>query len=212
MTKKTKAVEAVEIELTEGQEEIKKQYDTMLEMKDLAVKAGIGYQEEVFNFCLSVFQKCESKEITQAEIAQAIDQTAKSVSLFFATGMVFAEFDGFAEFSELSPELMPSQVKELAQDRKLGVKGLKDLVNGSEDILDLVKDLDKNYKKPEKKGDKKQNRAKKENNENPAVTPEQALNIVLTFINNSDDAERLTAFRDSLVQALAKRFPAQKSA
>ena len=203
------------MELTKVQEVIKGKYDGMLIAEKVAGRAFEQYQESIFDFCLNVFQKCESKEVTQKEVAEAIGLSRKSVSVFFATGSVFAEFDGFAEFTELSPELTPTKVKELAQPgRKLGVAGIKELVTNSEDVLDLVQNLEKHYKKDSKPAGegKKQNRAKKENNENPSVTPEQALNIVLTFINNSDDAERLTAFRDSLVQALAKRFPAQKSA
>lgn len=192
-------------------EKIVQQFQNMNDSERKALEGIQEFHENTFEFCLSVFTSVETKAVSQADIARELDQSRKSVSLFFAAGSVFAEFDGYAEFAELV-NLTPAQVKELAQDRKLGVTALKEMAQLSEDVAELAKNLEKAFKKPAKKEDakkedgKKQNRAKKENNETPAITPEQALSTLLTFIEHTDDMERLTAVRNALAVALSKRF------
>lgn len=195
-------------------ETIKAQFESMQESELKALKGIEEFHINTFEFCLSVFKSVESKVVSQADIARELNQSRKSVSIFYATGSVFAEFDGFAEFSELSG-LTPSQVKELAQDRRLGVQGLKDLVTESADLLELVKNLETNFKKPAKKTEKKdtegkkQNRAKKENS--PAIEIGKALEVVLTFIEHADDLQKLNAVRDALIVAINKRAEIEKA-
>lgn len=183
-------------------------FEDMNKAEQQAGKAFETYQINVFDFCLSAF----NSGLSGKDIAKGIKQTEKSVALFLATGKVFAEFDGFAEFSELSA-LTPSQVKELAQDRKLGVKGLKDLVDGAEDILELVKNLEKSYNRkapaPAKEKGKGNGRTKKENS--PAVGIDKALETIVTFINECDDMAKVIAVRDALVSAIQNRHAKEQA-
>jgi len=189
------------------------QFESMNKAEEKALKGFTEFNANTFEFCFSVFSSVESKAVSQADIARKIGQSKKSVSIFYATGSVFAEFDGFAEFSELV-SMTPAQVKELAQDRKLGVTGLKELAELSADVVELAKNLEKEYKKPAKKTEKAeekktQNRAKKENS--PAVTIEKALETLLTFIEHADDIEKLNAVRNALIVAINKRAEKEKA-
>jgi uncharacterized protein YdiU (UPF0061 family) len=200
----------------EALESIKSLFENELENSKMELNINLSVENNAFELCQMVFNSTETKTVTMSEISTYLglgEKQKSTISRWASAGSVFAQFDGFAGFCEDNYAqgawvISPREVRELTQDRKLGVKGLRELaeLSGVDELIDNLVKAKNQKPKTEKKT---QNRAKKENS--PAVTIEKALETLLTFIENADDIEKLNAVRNALIVAINKRAEKEKA-